>query len=113
MKKAEVVGLWSFNGGHETDLDNDKRLEFRGNATGTISGGDEVLVNFEWSIDPENNDILIGKSSLHSGVPIGKQELMGTGACLRIENLPLGEFLVLEFEKFSLPFGMRKFSKIT
>ena len=112
MKKSEIIGKWSFNAAFEEDLSNDKQLHFYENGTGCVVGGTEVVLNYEWAISKDGSDIIIGNNTTPDGEPCGKRELMESGATLSTESLPRGEFKVLNFTKFSLPFGLRKFSKI-
>jgi hypothetical protein len=112
MDRIDIIGKWSFNAAFEKDLSNDKQLHFHEDGTGNIVGGFEVVLNYDWEISEDGNDVLIGNNSLPDGKPCGKRELMESGATLIEETLPMGEFQVINFSKFSLPFGLRKFAKI-
>ena len=112
MDRSEIIGKWSFNAGFEEDLTNDKQLHFNENGTGRVIAGTEVVLNYEWAISENGNDILMGNNANPNGEPCGKRVLMESGASLSNETLPLGEFRVLSFTKFSLPFGLRKFAKL-
>lgn len=112
MERSEIIGKWSFNAAFEDDLSNDKQLHFNEDGTGCVVGGVEVVLNYEWQVSDDGSDILIGKNTTPDGEPCGKKELMASGAELGTESLPRGEFMVLNFSKFSLPFGLRKFAKL-
>ena len=112
MDQSEIVGKWSFNVGFEEDLSNDKQLHFKEDGTGCVVGGNEVILNYKWGITDDGNDILIGNNTTPNGEPCGNGKLMESGATLSTESLPRGKFKVLNFTKFSLPFGLRKFAKI-
>lgn len=112
MDRSEIIGKWSFNVVSDEDLSNDKQLYFHEDGTGNVIGGNEVVLNFEWAITDQGDDILMGNYRLPDGSPCGKRELMESGAVLTTESLPMGKFQVLNFSKFSLPFGLRKFAKL-
>lgn len=112
MDRVEIIGKWSFNVAFEENFLNDKQLHFHENGTGCVVGGDEIVLNYEWGISEDGADILIGNNTTPDGKPCGKRKLMESGAILSTEALPRGEFMVLNFTKFSLPFGLRKFAKL-
>jgi hypothetical protein len=112
MDRSEIIGKWSFNTAFEEDISNDKQLQFYENGTGSVVVGAEVALSYEWAIAEDGNDILIGNNTTPEGEPCGKRGLMISGATLSTEVFPKGEFKILSFTKFSLPFGIRKFVKL-
>ncbi|MCO7224110.1 hypothetical protein [Pleionea sp. CnH1-48] len=113
MQKTDIVGKWSFDAGHKKNLSNDKQLHFNKDASGSVLSASEVMFHFEWAISENSDELLMGNHSSPAGKPMGKRELMACGAALSEEQLPMGKFQVLSFSQFSLPFGLKRFVKVS
>lgn len=96
-----VIGTWSINLGYTNDFSRDVRLIFRDDGTGTInSPGEEIAFNWE---SPTSTTLVL----IIFGNRLGPFNLT-----FNRQNLPLGEFLVMESSGGLIPFDLRKFSKV-
>lgn len=113
MTKEGITGVWSFNAPYEEDLSRDTQIWFLPDGCGSITHWGIEVLRFSWYLPDDGAEaIVMGRLVTPDGKPV-RERFLHEECCITDQSLPRGQFKVLAFKHFSVPFGMSKFGKLT